>query len=63
MAAVSKKGDVLFAVSALSDSLFDSEEDRRAYAQVIEDYFADSETEAETENEGGMRLNVYISQY
>ena len=51
MASSSRKGDVLFAVSALSDDLFDNEEDIRAYTQVIEDYFADSETE--TDNECG----------
>lgn len=45
--------DILFAVSALSDGLFNSEEDIRAYTEVIEDYFADSETEAETDNECG----------
>lgn len=53
MAAGNKRGDVLFAVSALSDGLFNSEEDIRAYTEVIEDYFADSETEAETDNECG----------
>ena len=53
MAASSRKGDVLFAVSALSDDLFDNEEDIHAYTQVIEYYFADSETEAETDNECG----------
>ena len=52
MAAGNKRGDVLFAVSALSDGLFNSE-DIRAYTEVIEDYFADSETEAETDNECG----------
>ena len=52
MAVSSRKGDVLFAVNALSDGLLDSE-DIRAYAQVIEDYFADSETEGETDNECG----------
>ena len=49
MAASSKKGDVLFAVGAL----FDRCEDIRAYTQVIEDYFADSETEGDTDNECG----------
>ena len=55
MAASLKKADVLFAVSALSDGFFDNNEDRHAYTQVIEEYFADSgdETEAETENEDG----------
>ena len=53
MAATSKKEDVLFAVSALSDGLFDRDEDLRAYTQVIEDYFADSETEGDTDNECG----------
>ena len=55
MAASSKKGDVLFAVSALSDRFFNSE-DVHNYTRVIEDYFADSETEAETDNECGMQL-------
>ena len=50
MVVSSRKGDILFAVGALSDGLFDSEEDVRAYVQVI-DYFADSETETETDNE------------
>ena len=56
MAASLKKADVLFAVSALSESFLDNSDDRHAYAQLIEDYFADSgdETEAETENEDGM---------
>ena len=53
MAASSKKGDVLFAVGALSDGLFNSKNDIHAYAQVIEDYFADSDTEGETDNECG----------
>ena len=53
MAVSSKKGDVLFAVGALSDGLFDCEDDVRAYTQVIEDYFADSETEGDTDNECG----------
>ena len=53
MAASSKKGDVLFAVGALSDGLFDRDEDVRNYTQVIEDYFADSEMEGETDNECG----------
>ena len=47
MAASSRKGDILFAVGALTDSLFENE-DTCAYMQVIEDYFADSETEVET---------------
>ena len=54
MAGSSRKGDVLFAVSALSDGIFNGE-DIRAYTEVIEDYFADSETEAETDNECGRR--------
>ena len=49
MAARSKKGDVLFAVSALPNSLFDSE-NICAYMQLIEDYFADSKTEVGTGN-------------
>ena len=56
MAVSSKKGDILFAVSALSDRFFDSEEDVHNYTRVIEDYFADSETETETDNECGMQL-------
>ena len=53
MAALLKKADVLFAVNALSDDYFDSDEDRRAYAKVISDYFAESgdETDAGTECE------------
>ena len=53
MAASLRKADVLFAVSALSDGYFDNDEDRRAYAEVIGDYFAESgdETEADTEYE------------
>lgn len=53
MAASLRKADVLFAVSALSDGYFDNEEDRPAYMEVIEDYFAASgdETEADTEYE------------
>ena len=50
---IQQEGDVLFAVGALSDGLFNSEDDIRAYAQVIEDYFADSDTEGETDNECG----------
>ena len=52
MAISSKKGDVLFAVGSLSDYLFNSE-DVRTYSQIIEDYFADSETKEETDNERG----------
>ena len=53
MAASLRKADVLFAVSALSDGYFDNDEDRRAYAEVIGDYFAESgdEMEADTEYE------------
>ena len=53
MAASLRKVDVLFAVSALSDRYFDNDEDRRAYAEVIGDYFAESgdETEADMEYE------------
>ena len=53
MAALLKKADVLFAVNALSDGYFDNDEDRRAYAEVISDYFAESvdETDAGTECE------------
>ena len=56
MAASLRKADVLFAVGALSEGFLDDSEDRRAYKQLIEDYFAESgdETEAETENEDGM---------
>lgn len=53
MAVSSKKGDVLFAVGALSDGLFDSADDIRAYTQVIKDYFVDSEMDTETDNECG----------
>ena len=53
MAALLKKADVLFAVNALSDGYFDNDEDRRAYAEVMSDYFAESgdETVAGTECE------------
>ena len=53
MAALLKKADVLFAVNALSDGYFDNDTDRRAYAEVIGDYFADSgdDTDAGTEYE------------
>ena len=39
--------DVLFAVSVLSNGFFESQQDARAYTVVIEDYFADSETDTE----------------
>ena len=57
------KADVLFAVSALSEGYLDNNEDRHAYTQLIEDYFAESgnETEAETDNEDGMRLSLKYS--
>ena len=55
MAVSKRKEDVLFAVSALSDGLFDNEEDIRAYSETIGDYFAYSDTEAETDTECGMR--------
>ena len=48
-----KKGDVLFAVGVLSNGFFESQQDARAYTAVIEDYFADSETEGETDTEYG----------
>lgn len=50
MAASLRKADVLFAVSALSEGYFNDSEDRRAYAQLIEDYFADSGDETEAED-------------
>ena len=55
MTASLKKADVLFVVSVLSDGFFDDNEDRHAYTQLIEEYFADSgdETETEMENEYG----------
>ena len=34
----SKKGDILFAVDALSDVLFEHDDNIHAYTQVIEDY-------------------------
>ena len=51
MAASLRKADILFAVSALSDGYFDSDEDRRAYADIIGDYFAESEDEMEVDTE------------
>ena len=53
MAVSGKKGDVLFAVGVLSNGFFESQQDARAYTAVIEDYFADSETEGETDTEYG----------
>jgi len=52
MAASLRKADVLFAVSAPSEGYFDNNEDRHAYTQLVEEYFAESgdETEADTEN-------------
>lgn len=60
MAGHSRKGDVLFAVGPLSEGLFDGGDDLRAYAEVIEDYFADSETDTETDNECGMQLCITL---
>ena len=57
MAASRRKGDVLFAINALSDSFFDAE-DNHAFTELIEEYFGESgdETEANTDNEEGMRF-------
>ena len=41
MVAFLRKADVLFAVSVLSDRYFDNDKGRRAYAEVIGDYFAE----------------------
>ena len=54
MAGSKRKEDVLFAVSALSDGLFDNDEDIRTYSETIRDYFAHSDTVAETDTECGM---------
>ena len=48
----SKKGDILFAVGALSDVYFECDEDICTYTQVIED-FVDSEMEGDMDNECG----------
>ena len=62
MAASLRKADVLFAVSALSDGYFDSEDNRSAYTEVIGNYFAESgdETEADTEYEKKNRWYVSL---
>ena len=54
MAASKKKGDVLFAINALSDGFFDAD-DNDAYTELIEEYFGESgdETETNTDNEEG----------
>ena len=46
-----RKEDVLFAVSALSDGLFDNNE---AYSETFGDYFMYSNTEAEMDTECGI---------
>ena len=43
----------MFAVDALSNFLFECDENVHAYTQVIEDYFVDSEMEGDTDNECG----------
>ena len=55
MAASNKKADVLFAINILSDNFFDKDEDNNAYSALIEEYFAESgdETETNTDNEEG----------
>lgn len=60
MAGASRRGDVLFAVGALSDGLFNDGDDLRAYAQVIEDYFVDSEMDTEPDNECSMQLFITL---
>ena len=54
MAASKRKGDVLFAINALSDGFFDAD-DNDAYTGLIEEYFGESgdETETNTDNEEG----------
>ena len=54
MAASKRKGDVLFAINALSDGFFDAD-DNDAYTGLIEAYFDESgdETETNTDNEEG----------
>ena len=54
MAASKKKGDVLFAINALSDGFFDAD-DNDAYTELIEEYFGESRDEMETnmDNEEG----------
>ena len=56
MAASKRKGDVLFAINALSNSFFDTE-DNNVYTELNEEYFGESgdETEANTDNEEGMQ--------
>ena len=55
MAASKRKGDVLFAINALSDSFFDTEDN--AYTELTEEYFGKSgdETEANMDNEEGIQ--------
>ena len=55
MAASRRKGDVFFAINALSNSFFDAE-DNHAFTELIEEYFGESgdKTEANTDNEEGM---------
>lgn len=59
IATLLKKADILFAVSALSDSFFDNNEDKHAYMQVIEEYFVDSGDEMEAKRK--MKMVLYTS--
>ena len=54
MAASKRKGDVLFAINALSDGFFDAH-DNDVYTELIEEYFGESgdETETNTDNKEG----------
>ena len=56
MVASNKKGDLLFAINALSEDFFDKNEDNEAYTALIEEYFGESgdETEANTDDEEGV---------
>ena len=53
MVGSSRKEDILFTVSALSNGLYDNEEDRHA---TIGDAFLYSNTEAEMDNECNMHI-------
>lgn len=57
MAASKKKGDVLFAINAFSDNLFENQ-DQEAFSALIEEYFEESgdETDANTDNEAGILI-------
>ena len=61
MASKGKRKEGLFAVNAFSDVNLD-ESDQHAYSILIGEYFADSDTEAETDTECGKEIYVYITQ-